>query len=169
MAEILENNIELMEQLAKGYQVCDSTAIQNSLPEAYQEQAKLKQTVYREEGKWCKASCGIMVRSRVEAMIADLYTAKGITFEYEPELILSDYTVIHPDFKVYVPSEERYKYHEHVGLLSDPEYRASFIRKLDLYLSNGLYPFHDVIFTYEKPDRCLDMALISSIIDLFLR
>ena len=109
-----------------------------------------------------------MVRSRIEAMIADLYTQKGLTFEYEPILYFEDGSMVHPDFKVFCGRGNKAIYHEHFGLLSDPDYLRSYIWKVEHYIKEGYYHFYDVLFTYEKEGQGIDMTEMSMLIDMVM-
>lgn len=175
-----ENNLELMRNLRAGYKVCDPFQIQLNLPVSYQDDDReliydlgLADHIrsgedYRDSEKLYHTLSGITVRSRIEALIADLYTQKGITFIYEPTIVLDNGVTLHPDFGVYSASEQRYKYHEHVGLLSDSNYKKSYLWKLDQYTSAGFFPGYDIMFTYEKPGMQIDFRQISIMIDIFM-
>lgn len=180
MIGILEKNTELMESLVNGYQEYNPLVLQNSFSKAYQDinydmiselGLVLEPAVnsFKEDEKYYTTSSGLRVRSRVEAIIADLYTQKNIPFQYEQRLYFDDGSMIHPDFTVFKPSEKRFLYHEHVGLLSDPEYLKNYLWKFEHYIANGYYPYHDVLFTYEKPDAGIDINEISMLIDMFMR
>ena len=109
-----------------------------------------------------------MVRSRAEAMIADLYTQKGLSFEYESPLYFRDGSMIRPDFMIYCGAGDKVMYHEHIGLLSDPGYRKTYLWKLEKYISEGYYPYIDVLFTYEKDNSGINMTEINTLIDTFI-
>lgn len=157
---VLEQNIRLMEDLLKNYREFDPSSLQkgfrrpyqNIPPEVFRELGysicNTNQNFFREK-KIYKTSSGLMVRSRIEALIAEIYIKKDITFNYEAVLQLKDGSIMHPDFTIFCPSCGKYKYHEHIGLLSDTSYMESYFKKVQKYISNGLYPFYDVLFTYD--------------------
>jgi len=180
MIRVLQRNIQLMEALLNGYKEFDPSTLQRNFNRAYQNIpsdffTELGYSLtdndqdFYEEKKIYKTSSGLMVRSRIEALIAEIYIKQGITFNYEAILQLKDGSIMRPDFTVYCPSCGKYKYHEHVGLLSDPTYKEAYFKKMEKYISNGLYPFYDVLFTYEKTDQGIDLTEIEALIELFIR
>ncbi|MBQ9157099.1 MAG: hypothetical protein IJ137_10015 [Eubacterium sp.] len=180
MISTLETNIELMEKLYAGYKEFDPAILERRFTRAYQNipqdlirelgySVKTKRQSFYEDQKIYKTSAGIDVRSRIEALIAEIYTKKGISFDYEAAIKLPDGSLLHPDFTVYCPSCNKHKYHEHIGLLSDPDYMKSYLWKLERYIANDLYPYYDVLFTYEKPDHGIDMNEIEYLIDAFMK
>ncbi|MBQ9156755.1 MAG: hypothetical protein IJ137_08240 [Eubacterium sp.] len=180
MITILEQNLQLMEALLAGYRNYDPSYLQNRFKRTYQNVPEdlirdlgfvinLGDTTFHSDNKIYKTENGLLVRSRIEALIANLYTKKGITFTYEAPVQLADGTIIHPDFTAYCPSTGKLKYHEHIGLLSDSGYLKSYLWKLEKYINNGLYPYYDVLFTYEKPNQGIDMNEIECLLDVFMR
>jgi len=180
MIPIMENNIRLMEELFAGYREFDPLYLQKSFKRSYQNiplemltelgyYTDSADDSYYHDSKIYKTSSGLEVRSRIEALIAEIYLKKGISFTYEAVIHLPDGSQMHPDFTVYCPASGKYKYHEHIGLLSDPKYLDTYMWKLEHYISNDLYPFYDVLFTYEKPDMGIDMAEIEYLIDAFMK
>lgn len=179
MIMVLEKNITLLEKLVKGYRECNPYILQKQFRKAYQDIdpemirdlgyiANPVQDSFREEEKLYKTTSGLMVRSRIEALIADIYTQKGYLFEYEPVLYFKDGSFIRPDFKVYAGPGNIVKYHEHIGLLSDEKYLKGYLWKMERYIKEGYYPFYDVLFTYEKEGEGIDLVEIASLIDIFL-
>ena len=180
MIDILENNIPLLENLKNKYQEYDPAYLQKQFSRAYKDVPEevyrelgyvreFKERTFRDDSRIYKTSSGLLLRSRIEALIASLYEDKGITFHYEAPLIFSDGSTLHPDFTVYCSSCNKYRYHEHIGLLSNGNYLKSFLWKVEHYINHGLYPFYDVLFTFEKPDSGIDMNEISCLIDLFMQ
>lgn len=121
---------------------------------------------YPEELKH-KTMKGDLVRSKSEVIIANALTVKNIPYHYEEELKLSDIT-LYPDFKIAVGSENRYRFLEHCGMISDPEYRDKFLKKMNTYILNGYVPFIDVIFTFDDLNNDIDTQLINKVIDAYL-
>lgn len=111
---------------------------------------------------------GIKMRSKSEISIASLYKTLGYEVIYEKKLLLPDGDELYPDFSIVVDEGTKEIYHEHIGMLNDPEYRKRFYRKLDKYLRNGFVPFRDVFFTFDEPDGSIDMESISQIVKFFL-
>ncbi|MBR3056857.1 MAG: hypothetical protein IKG93_02710 [Clostridiales bacterium] len=92
---------------------------------------------------------GELVRSKSEAMMADVYFELNIPYKYECPIILSNGEVLHDDFTVLHVTERKEYYHEHLGLLDDPRYLIKNMKKLDLYRRNGIYVGKNLILTHE--------------------
>lgn len=103
---------------------------------------------------------GEKVRSKSELMFANLYYELDIPYRYESKLTLRDGTVRYPDFTLLDVRHRRYVFHEHFGLMDDPEYREACFRKLDLYRRNGVYLGVNLIATFEGKGSELNMREI---------
>ncbi len=187
--EIMErdanNNVILLQDMAAKYMDVDPFKIRRELPKAYQgvsdsvisslgfltleEFHRKYQTdsQFHPENRRHTLSNGEKVRSRIELSIAEKYLAKGIEFVYEP-LVHIGGEIVHPDFAVFIKSTGTVLFHEHVGNLSDEKYRQYFIWKMNLYVSNGILPFRDIVFTFENENGTLDMRRMEKMIGLFL-
>ena len=144
----LTGNIELLEEFAERYQSIDPNMMVKGFKKTYRDMPleAFERLGFIDADRWASSgyikndrykeslnnttSSGLKVRSRAEVNIADTYDSKGIPFRYEEVLELPDGTVLNPDFHVLVKSENRTKYHEHVGMLNDIEYMKMFIWKL---------------------------------------
>jgi len=180
---LLEQNIRAAQTFLDEYQIITAGAIDERVKETYRplpddvydflgidglrDFDTERQSDYREEGLRHKSMSGIYMRSRIEVAIADIYTMKGIPFVYEEPLELFD-GVAHPDFKVFVESEGRFKYHEHCGMMDLSEYRRDYIRKHRSFIESGYLPYKDVIFTFDRDGKNIDTEEISRIIDTFM-
>lgn len=110
-----------------------------------------------------KCASGNIVRSKSEMLIdMFLYTHK-IPFRYECPLILDGIT-IYPDFTIKHPLTGSLYYWEHFGLIDEPEYLESALKKLRLYSSNGIIPTIQLIATFESKKSPLGAELIESIV-----
>ena len=109
---------------------------------------------------------GIMVRSKSEAIILMLLSINHIPFRYECRLEVSNRTY-YPDFTIRHPITGETFYWEHVGRLDLPEYRSSFMNKLNVYLNNGIIPDQNLILTYESEDSPLNIAIVMDKIEEF--
>lgn len=107
---------------------------------------------------------GHYVRSKSEAIIANMLYSKGIPYRYEEELVWEQ-SVITPDFIVAVPSEGRIKILEHFGMMFEPRYRNSAAWKVSQYIAHGFMPLDNIFFTYEDMNGNIDTRLIESVID----
>lgn len=114
---------------------------------------------------------GIMVRSRVEAIIYNYFLSLGMTplyefpLSYEGKLIRPDFTLLHPlrPF-IYI--------WEHFGRMFRPteglQYQQSAIYKLNVYKELGFYPGCNLFFSFENPDGSIDTEnLIKEISQIF--
>ena len=112
---------------------------------------------------------GEKVRSKSEAILADLFLELGIPYHYEQALTLKDKTVRYPDFTLLKKATREVIYLEHFGLLDDEEYRHKCLEKLDEYRHNGIYPGKNLLITYESEEFPLDIKGIRKMIkELFL-
>lgn len=100
---------------------------------------------------------GDWVRSKSEMLFANLYHELGIPYRYECKLTLRDGTVKYPDFTLLDVRHRRYVFHEHFGLMDDPDYRESCFRKLDAYRRNGIFLGGNLIATFEGKGSELNM------------
>ena len=109
-----------------------------------------------------------MVRSKSEKILADLFYKKGIPYIYEPMLNLKNGHYIFPDFALLNLRKKKTIYWEHFGVISDSEYAAKSIRKLDEYERQGLISGDNLIFSTESTDNPLNTRLVEAKIDKFL-
>lgn len=110
-----------------------------------------------------KASSGIMVRSKSEAIIDMLLHINKIPFRYECKLQLGE-TILYPDFTLRHPSTGDLYYWEHFGMMDNPGYHRNASAKLQLYFSHGIIPTINLITTYETKDNPLDIGIVEDII-----
>lgn len=110
-----------------------------------------------------RTSTGIMVRSKSESLIAMSLHMQNIPFRYECELKLGD-MVIYPDFTIRHPITGEYYYWEHFGMIDNPAYCNNMLSKLQLYISNEIYPSMRLITTYETKKNPLDLKIVNDLI-----
>jgi len=104
------------------------------------------------------------VRSKSEAILADMYYELGIPYRYEAELLVNNQTTKYPDFTLLDIRNRKLVYHEHMGMLDDDEYRRNNLRKIDEYRRNGIYPGKNLIITYEAEGSYLNIKEIKHMI-----
>lgn len=109
------------------------------------------------EGKVYDTKRGEMVRSKSEAIIADMLYELGIPYHYEKPLRLKGGQVRYPDFTLLHVRERKEIYLEHFGLLEDEAYRKESLKKMNEYMANGIYPGKNLIFTYETKETPLNI------------
>lgn len=88
---------------------------------------------------------GIKVRSKSEALLADLFFAFNVHFEYEKEIKLGN-TTLYPDFTIIAP-DGRVFYWEHLGMLENEDYARNWARKQAIYMRNGISEGNGLIIT----------------------
>ena len=123
-----------------------------------------KTNTYMPERKIYDTKKGDKVRSKSEAMLADMFFDLGIPYHYEQALNLKYGGVRYPDFTLLKVGTREEIYFEHFGLLDDEEYRNGSLQKLDEYRTNGIYPGKNLLFTYETVENPLDIKGIRKMI-----
>ncbi len=115
-----------------------------------------------------KAPKGDFVRSKSEAMIAQVLYTNGIPYRYENVHdingvnIATDFTIMHP--KTY-----EIKLWEHFGLCDKPSYQPTIDFKMHHYIRAGYLPGHNLILTFEDEAHPLSfMEIESTVRKLFL-
>lgn len=91
---------------------------------------------------------GEYVRSKSEALLANLLFYHGIPYEYEKAVDLKGYT-IHPDFTITLPDGAKL-FWEHLGMLDDPVYAKKWAIKNQTYLQSGIAEGNGLIITRDK-------------------
>lgn len=107
---------------------------------------------------------GLMTRSKSEAQIASKYERLGWKMVYEPVIRLPDGRVLRPDFAVLHPIKRKVIYHEHLGMMDDPEYAMNAIKKLDDYASIGIVLGENLVVTTETKNQPLTFQAINEVI-----
>lgn len=179
-----EINVSLMENYIENYLSVNAESINSVLPRAYRldHAEELEDVDFIDGKKWDTQSydkCsrhkefltvmtlkGEFVRSKSEALIANMLYQRGIPYHYEENLMLGD-KIIAPDFKIAVRSENRFKYLEHCGMMGSEQYLKGFAWKLREYLANGFIPWRDVFFTFDDTSGGIDTAAIGYMIDSY--
>lgn len=109
---------------------------------------------------------GVFVRSKSEALIANLLTSKGIPFRYENELIVGG-RKRYPDFTIKLPNGD-YIIWEHLGILYLMDYTEKQ-RESILFLTKAGYRQGDnLILTSESVNGDLNTEAISVLIANFI-
>lgn len=104
------------------------------------------------------------VRSKAEIIIANTLKHACLPYIYEFPLHLTE-KIVYPDFTILDIRTRKEKYLEHFGMMDDPEYVKSFVRKINLYERNGIYPGYDLLFTVESLEYALDTRRLKKLID----
>ena len=128
--------------------------------ELYEKQWKdqvFRSNPFMPEGKIYDTRNGEKVRSKTEAILADMFLELGIPYHYEKALLLNKGRVRYPDFTMLKIKTREEIYLEHFGLLDDEGYRNKCLHKLDEYRDNGIFPGKNLIITYESSESPFDI------------
>jgi len=125
---------------------------------------------YKAEDKKYETRKGDLVRSKSEAIIADILYELKIPYRYEEEIKFRFGVTRYPDFTLLKIKTHEEIYLEHLGMLDSEEYRNANISKMDEYRSNGIYLGKNLLITYETEDSPLDIKGIRRMLkDIFLK
>ncbi len=125
---------------------------------------KIRTNQFMEEEKKYVTHNGEKVRSKSEAIIADILCELGIPYRYEQALVLNNGITRYPDFTLLKVSTRKEYYLEHFGLLDLEEYRKTCIKKLGEYMENGIYLGWQLLITYETEEYPLDTTGIKKML-----
>ena len=113
---------------------------------------------------------GTALRSKSEMIIYNILKSYNVPFRYESKLLLRNAdgfaVTIYPDFTIKSRSGELLAY-EHLGKLSDEQYRNNFASRLALYEGNG-YSLWRNLFISEDWYGVLDSKSIDNMIRTFI-
>jgi hypothetical protein len=84
---------------------------------------------------------GDVVRSKSEAIIADLFHFRKIDYAYERKLTFDDGSFRYPDFTIEDDDLGRTIYWEHLGMLNDSVYAARWKAKRKWYTDHGVVEY----------------------------
>lgn len=101
-----------------------------------------------------KSISGNILRSKSEAMIDMLLYQSKIPYRYECQLKLRDST-LYPDFTIRHPQNGKIYYWEHFGMMDNSFYIQNYLKKMQIYLDNGIVPDLNLITTFETKDHPL--------------
>lgn len=123
---------------------------------------------FRPEEKKFSTKKGDLVRSKSEAMIADMYYDLGIPYKYECPLTMKSGTTYYVDFACLRISDRTVLYHEHFGKMDDPGYVRRNMKKIDEYMKNGIFDGKNLILTMESESYPINMKVLrKNTIDIF--
>lgn len=125
---------------------------------------KQKSPPMYEDGLIHPSQKGLMTRSKSEAQIASAYETQKWKFIYEPVIKLADGRILRPDFAVLHPKKRKVIYHEHLGMMDDPEYAMKAIKKLNDYASVGIVLGDNLVVTAESKVQPLTFQDIDELI-----
>lgn len=108
------------------------------------------------------------VRSKSEKIIADTLFQRRIPYRYEPPTtIIPGRKPWRPDFVVLNPYTCVPMIWEHLGMMDDPDYCRSNLKKIRDYQKAGFFQGDKIIFSLESSDMPLSTIDINLIIDKY--
>ena len=111
---------------------------------------------------------GERVRSKSEKILADYFYRNNILYQYEKPLYLKGYGTVYPDFTFLSPRLDKEIYWEHDGMMDDPVYAKSAIKKIEAYERNGIFPGERLILTFETSQSALSNNIIEAMVEKYL-
>ena len=75
---------------------------------------------------------------------------------------------VYPDFTILRKRDGKEVYWEHDGRMDDPKYAEKAIRKINNYISNGLFPGDRLIVSFESSGVVIRDSVIKMMIDKYL-
>lgn len=187
LKEMLESNLHALKQFVKVYkqdgidEVFNDlskerkdliTPIQESVEakiEKWKEEVYEKNIMYPENLRY-ETEQGELVRSKSEVIIANILyqNKKNILYKYERPLGIMDnghIKTIYPDFTIINIHTGNITYWEHAGMMDAPHYVNDFVKKMNIYVENGLFPGKDVVVTYETQENVLDIGVVKKMVE----
>ncbi len=118
---------------------------------------------------YSRSASGADYRSRIELLFHTLYDKYEVPHVYEPSLFLEDFGIVHPDFVVLNVQTRQTFYHEHFGMMDDPDYRAANLRKLRAYHNNGYFEGKNLFVTMEADGTMVDQNELERLIRTYFK
>lgn len=149
---------KLKRELVDSPVLTDEELVERWLHEEYERKG------FMEEAQSFINSNGDRVRSKSEVIISEILKELGIPYLYEAPLKLKGVGTVYPDFKLLNVKERRTIYLEHFGMMDNPEYLENFFKKQKSYVTNGILPGRDIIFTFESSRNPLDITAVRNML-----
>ncbi len=111
---------------------------------------------------------GLRVRSKSEAIIADILSDANIPFRYEFPVNIRSMGTIHPDFYCINPRTRKEFIWEHFGMMSDSNYAENAIGKFFLYAKAGWTLGSNLLATFESAAQPLNSKAVKRTLLQFL-
>lgn len=107
------------------------------------------------------------VRSKSELIIANTLKRANIPYKYECPLTFGLKT-IYPDFTLLDVKNRRVIYLEHFGKMDDPGYADDFVKKINFYEANKIFPGKGLLMTFESSSLPLNTTILNLLLENFL-
>ena len=184
-AKIISHNLALQKRIIQSYLPYDYISVNTKLPKVYRLDAPpevlstdgtpaktpllagdMDDVPYKER-LIHRTSFGLAVRSKSEALIAEVLHAAGVVFAYELPLTLFDgdkAVFVRPDFTITARDGCRI-YWEHLGMMSDAEYSKAAASKLRLYWQNGITVPDTLMLSMDSPGGAINVMAIRKLLE----
>lgn len=114
------------------------------------------------------SASGLRVRSKSEAIIADILADAGVPFRYEFPVNVRGMGTVHPDFYCINPRTRKEFIWEHFGMMSDCDYAENAIGKISLYAKAGWTLGNNLLATFESTAQPLNSKVVKNTLLQFL-
>lgn len=114
------------------------------------------------------SASGLRVRSKSEAIIADILTDAGVPFRYEFSINVRGMGTVHPDFYCINLRTRKEFIWEHFGMMSDCDYAENAIGKISLYAKAGWTLGYNLLATFETAVQPLNSKAVKRTLLQFL-
>lgn len=186
---LIENKLNQLKNFLEKFQQNDIEEVYNSLSserkkmvvpllfceeekiKEWQEEVYEKNRMYPEHLRY-ETEQGDLVRSKSEVIIANILyqNRKDILYKYERPLKVMEngkVKTIYPDFTILNLHTGKVTYWEHAGRMDDSHYANEFVKKMNLYTINNLFP-KDVVVTFETQEISLNISAVKRIVNTLL-
>lgn len=110
---------------------------------------------------------GRIVRSKSEAIIANLLDSNHISYKYEVEIDIENKKYF-PDFAIFRKSDNKIIYWEHFGFICNEDYANAMLRKINDYHFAGIILWDNLIMTSDSLEGSIDAKRINNMIKTVL-
>ena len=127
--------------------------------------ASYEKSDYKPEDLTVPTLGGFNVRSKSEALIANVLIERNIPFRYENVQLIGQrmYT---PDFTILHPATSRIIIWEHFGMMDSSTYQSEYWSKMSRYMNNGYLPYVNLITTFETRESPFDIHKANRIVKM---
>lgn len=126
--------------------------------------ARYERNPFRTEERIHKTKSGLYVRSKSEALIADILSDYNIPFRNDCKEMFGKITK-YPDFHLIRSWDGRLFIWEHFGLIENPSYLINTFEKIELYSRYGYSPGINFIITWETKDNPLTRDRVIQVLE----
>ena len=161
--DIYENLPEERKKYVEPIELPDDKYIQRWL------QADYVRKGFKDDAPNFFTDAGERVRSKAEVLIAHALMKHQVPYRYEYPVFLDGYGWVHPDFTVLNIRTRKEFYFEHLGMMDDVGYSWKTLQKIIAYEKNGIFPGDKLILTHETTKNPLDIRLLDTIIEHYLK